>query len=230
MTRHLRTLAPMTLVGLLVGWSLAACSNLDRSRDIGDSQVSGRTLAQQVCANCHGLHGEAQSPNFPKLAGQQRQYLIDQLTDFRDHKRSDPAAQTYMWGFTHLSDGQIAELADYFSGQTVAAASGADGSDEGPSSPELIEQGRLIFTQGVPQRQIPACASCHGEQARGQGPFPQLAGQHIPYVVKQFETFTRGDERPRGAVMSMIGHQLEHHEVRALAAYVASLKPATSAP
>ena len=46
------------------------CANLDRSRDLANPQVSATTLAQQVCSNCHGLPGNAVSPNFPNLAGQ----------------------------------------------------------------------------------------------------------------------------------------------------------------
>ena len=35
------------------------------------------------------------SPTFPKLAGQRKEYLVDQLTDFKSHARSDPNAQRY---------------------------------------------------------------------------------------------------------------------------------------
>ena len=33
--------------------------------------------------------------------------------------------------------------------------------------------------------QIRACATCHGAQAQGNGPFPRLAGQHAPYLLRQ---------------------------------------------
>ena len=33
--------------------SLVGCANLERSRNLADPNVSGQTLAQQVCSNCH---------------------------------------------------------------------------------------------------------------------------------------------------------------------------------
>ena len=48
-----------------------------------------------------------------------------------------------------------------------------------------MAQGKQLFEQGVPARQIPPCASCHGPHAEGLASFPRLAGQHAPYLLKQ---------------------------------------------
>ena len=41
-------------------------------------------LATQVCANCHGPHGDSVSSAFPRLAGQQAAYIEVQLEAFKD--------------------------------------------------------------------------------------------------------------------------------------------------
>src|SRR6516165_7622067 len=71
-----------------------------------------------VCSSCHGPGGHSISSTFPRLAGQQKDYLVAQLTAFRDHKRADPHAQTYMWGMAgRLSNPEIKALATYYAAQ-----------------------------------------------------------------------------------------------------------------
>jgi len=73
-----------------------------------------RRLATEVCGSCHGPRGESISPAFPRLAGQQAQYLEEQLKAFRDRTRADPMAQAYMWGMSsQLDDRTISALAAY---------------------------------------------------------------------------------------------------------------------
>ncbi|WP_429361657.1 c-type cytochrome [Paraburkholderia sp. GAS32] len=62
----------ISLVTLLAG---SGCHDLERSRAIDNPAVAGKTIALQVCSNCHGANGVSVSPMFPKLAGQQRQSL-----------------------------------------------------------------------------------------------------------------------------------------------------------
>ncbi|MGZ3158772.1 MAG: c-type cytochrome [Burkholderiaceae bacterium] len=78
---------PLALLALLV----AGCSNVERSRDLANPNVPPAVTAVQVCSACHGNDGNSTSPNFPKLAGQQSEYFIKQMKEFRSHNRSDPA-------------------------------------------------------------------------------------------------------------------------------------------
>jgi cytochrome c553 len=196
--------------------ALAACTNLKSSRDVADPAVSGRVLAVQVCSSCHGVTGESTSPMFPKLAGQQKDYLLAQLTDFKGHERSDSRGTEYMWGFTHLTGKQVDELADYFSSQAPmrGQAEAADAS---------LARGEAIFRQGLPDQGVVQCASCHGASGEGQGVFPRLAGQHAHYVLEQIKVFQLTNQRPRGAVMKEAIHDLSDADARAVARYVASL-------
>ena len=77
---------------------ITACTNLPRSRDLANPNVSAITIAQQVCSDCHGVTGNSVSPNFPNLAALTSPYLIGQLKGFRSHNRADLAGFEYMWG------------------------------------------------------------------------------------------------------------------------------------
>ena len=72
----------------------------------------GRNLAA-ACANCHGTNGVSQQ-GMPKLAGQQRGYLVQQMQDFRAGKRPATIMHQIAKGY---SDEQIDALAAYFSAQ-----------------------------------------------------------------------------------------------------------------
>jgi cytochrome c553 len=201
----------------LVGATLAACTNLPRSRDLGNPKISGQVLAEQVCSNCHGVTGTSISPNMPHLAGQQKVYIAAQLRGFRSKSRQDPAGYEYMWGISrNLSDRQIDELADYFSTQTLRP-------QQVEGLPARIEAGRAIFSGGVPASGVPACFSCHGPEALGNDTYPRLSGQHADYLVKQLAVFQRTDQRPEGAVMKVVAHGLSEAEFADVAAYLQAL-------
>lgn len=154
------------------------------------------------------------SPNFPNLAAQTEAYMIEQLTSFRAHSRSDPAGFEYMWGLSrHLTDDQIKGLASYFTGQKPArvAVSATAGQ---------LATGKKIFEDGLPDQSIPPCRSCHGDSAQGNAGFPRLANQHADYVVKQLDVFQRTDERPEGAVMKVVAHNLTNDNMLDVAAFL----------
>jgi cytochrome c553 len=200
------------LVAMGVAMLGAGCSNLQRSRNLDDPRVSGETLAQQVCSICHGVDGNSVSPEFPKLAGQQKQYIINQLTNFRSKHRGDPPGPEYMWGIARsLTDQQIDQIADYFSKQTskpnVAVA------------PARFAAGKKIFENGLSTRGVPPCQACHGPEAQGNGQFPRLANQHEHYLILQLNVFQSTNFRP-GTPMKEITHALTPEEMYDVAGYL----------
>jgi cytochrome c553 len=205
-----RLTLPLALAIVALG---AGCSSLDRSRNLANPAVSGQTLAQQVCSNCHGVDGNSVSPNFPNLAAQQKDYLIAQLNAFRQPGRSDPAGFEYMWGLSHnLTDKQISELADYFAAQIVVSP--------GAGNALQAAKGKQIFEEGVTAQNTPSCKTCHGEDGTGNGMFPRIAYQHADYVVKQLDVFKRTNQRPEGAVMKVIAHGLTREDMKDVAQYL----------
>jgi cytochrome c553 len=204
-------LALIAIAGLESG-----CINLDRSRDIGNPNVSGRTLALQVCSSCHGVDGNSTSPAFPKLAGQQEDYLAAQLKFFRGHDRADPAGSEYMWGISRkLTDDQIKGLASYFSQQKNAPNIVGDAA--------TAAAGKAIFENGIPDKEVTACAACHGATAGGNGTFPRLAGQHADYMMKQLHVLSETDQRPAGAMMKPLIHGLTPANMTAVTTYLQGL-------
>lgn len=201
---------------LMLALVSSGCTPIERSRTLGNSNVLGKTIALQVCSNCHGVGGISVSPNFPNLAAQQEVYLMTQLKSFRSHNRSDPAGYEYMWGLSaNLTDEQIKDLATYYASQ--------------PPGPKMSANktralaGQAIFEKGIQANSVPACASCHGAGAQGNQQFPRLAGQHADYLVKQLKIFQRTDQRPEGDIMKNIAHSLTTENIENVAAYLQAM-------
>ncbi|MBI3525300.1 MAG: cytochrome c4 [Betaproteobacteria bacterium] len=207
----------ITLALLLAAFGAGCSTTAERSRNLADPSVSGKTLALQVCSNCHGVDGNSVNPNFPKLSGQQKEYFVAQMKEFKGHDRLDPEGFEYMWGISRsLTEKQIDELASYFSQQKNNPDQAGDTLTQRESA------GKFVFEQGVAARNIPPCSTCHGAEAAGNGTFPRLAGQHADYIVKQLNVFQRTDERPEGAIMKVIAHDLTSGNIENVAAYLSS--------
>jgi cytochrome c553 len=170
------------IVAIAISASICA-GGMARGADVAaetmtDAQKATLHKTVETCGTCHGVNGRSVSPTFPNLAGQTAAYIEAQLKAFKDQSRADPDAQAYMWGMaSQLSDTTIGALAGYFAAQPAAPGRGGNST--------LIAQGKRLFEEGVPARQIPPCASCHGAHAEGLAFFPRLAGQHAPYLLKQ---------------------------------------------
>lgn len=210
------TMAWGTLPCVLALGLLSACSPIERSRNLADPAVSGHTIAVQVCSTCHGGHGVAGSPNFPNLAAQQPDYLVEQLKAFKAHTRADPDATKYMWGLSkNLTEQQINDIATYFSAQQPAVTK-----SENTAS---LEHGKAIFEQGIASTNVPACASCHGAGGEGRQQFPRVAGQHAEYVIKQLEVFKTTDLRPEAALMKTVAQGLSRSDMQSVALYLEAM-------
>lgn len=73
------------LAAALAGWPAGSAHAQDGAR-----------LAAQLCAACHGAHGRSESPMFPRLNAQTKEYLSAQLKGFREHARGETDARAYM--------------------------------------------------------------------------------------------------------------------------------------
>ncbi len=182
--------------------------------ELTEAQQASLNKIIDTCATCHGANGRSVAPTFPNLAAQTAPYIEAQLHAFKDQTRGDPDAQAYMWGMAApLGDSTITALAAYY------ASKPAPESKSGAAA--LIAQGKRVFEEGVPSRQIPPCASCHGQHAQGQGPIPRLAGQHAPYLLKQLLAI---QSALRAApVMHGIVKDLTKEQMQAVVAYLASI-------
>jgi cbb3-type cytochrome c oxidase subunit III len=171
-------------------------------------------LATQVCANCHGPHGDSISSAFPRLAGQQAAYIEVQLKAFKDQTRGDPYAQAYMWGMaSQLDEDTMKRLAAYYAAEKPNPGRTGDAA--------RMAKGKNIFQNGLPEASILACASCHGENAQGKDAIPRLAGQHPEYLVKQLAAF-KSMQRANNPVMHAMTDKMSLEQMQAVAEYAAS--------
>jgi cytochrome c553 len=185
-------------------------SAMPRNQSVYDAQ----TLVSMACSKCHGFNGVSISPLFPILAAQQASYIEMELQLFRQRGRSDPHARAFMWGIAQgLTDYQITTLAQYFSSQPPVTARAS-------KNPALAEKGKLIYENGVPERDILGCIGCHGPNAEGIHTFPRLAGQHRDYLAIQLQQFT--GERRESEIMHRFTQNITEDEIAAVTEYLAS--------
>jgi cytochrome c553 len=81
--------------------------------------AAGATKAKEICAACHGMDGNAPTPDYPRLAGQHRDYLEKALRDYKSGARKN----AIMAGFAAaLTPRDIANLAAYYHAQPAVLA------------------------------------------------------------------------------------------------------------
>ena len=184
--------------------------------------VSKHDLQAKIdyCETCHGVSGRGFHGYYPipRLAGQQTGYFENQLQAFVEHRRTN----IIMFNVAHvLSPEMITALATNFGGLDPPPLGGAP--------KELAGRGQKIYEDGIPDSNVPPCATCHGPQAKGNGEFPRLAGQVYDYIVKKLTNWTKergqNPEKPdTSAIMQPIAHALTEPEIKAVAAYVSYLE------
>jgi cytochrome c553 len=131
-----------------------------------------------VCGGCHELDGAGNRIKFPRLAGQNRAYIVKQLNDFREGRRANDGGQMQEMA-SELKDPDIDRVADWFARQTPPWP------DLTIEPPADLSNARQLVMKG--RDGIPACSSCHGGAApalAGSGIVaPRLAGQRDFYIV-----------------------------------------------
>ena len=170
------------------------------------------------CKTCHGLSGQGYRGYFPmpRLAGQQPQYLENQLRAFIERRRTNPI----MANVAHaLSPSMVSELAEHFRA--------LDSKPIGGAPRQGLSTGKRIFDDGIPEANVPACSACHGADGKGQNEIPRLAGQLYEYTVGQLAGWSKvrgqGSAVDTSAIMAPTAHNLTRSQIEAVAAYVSGL-------
>lgn len=171
------------------------------ARTYAELTLPGQT---EDCSTCHGENGEGRLAGIPRLDLQSPAYLEAALKAFRDGTRE---SGTMIAAARRLSDAEIAELAQRY-GKEVKLETSAEG------------HGATIARSGFPERDVPACDSCHGPAARPD--YPRLAGQDADYLRSQLELFAalgadRGGHNVH--IMAEIVRGLTPEDMDALAAW-----------
>ena len=171
------------------------------------------------CKTCHGLQAQGYRGYLPmpRLAGQQPQYLENQLRAFIERRRTNPV----MANVAHvLTPAMVSGLAAHFENLDPPPIGGAPR--------HSLAQGKEIFENGLPESNVPACSACHGAEGKGQNEIPRLAGQLYEYTVAQLSGWSKvrgqGTAVDTSAIMAPTAHNLTHAQSEAVAAYVSTLR------
>jgi len=91
--------------------------------------------------------------------------------------------------------------------------------------PGSVAKGRMLAQTGGNGKTV-ACGVCHGDNMRGLGNVPRLAGLHPIYIARQLHMFKDGSRNGiDGQLMKKPVAQLTDDDILALSAYLASLNP-----
>lgn len=181
------------------------------ARTPGDPAI-GAAIAERVCVACHGPTGVSPIPNTPKLAGLHANYLVKQMRDYRDGKRTHEVMTGIVAGLTQE---EFDHVAAHFAEQEPIPGVVTDHS--------LLPLGQSIYLNGDPGRGVPSCSGCHGDAGEGTRRFPRLAGQSIDYTLEQMRRFAAGERANDRGLMQTVSDRLTDDEIQAVAQYIASL-------
>ena len=197
------------ILSLVICWGVTGVAFAKGDANAGKNKVT-------ECAACHGVTGVSPAANWPNLAGQGSKYLIKQITDIKEGRRSVPEMMPFV---SKLSTQDIEDIAAYYASQPAP---------QGATDSKYVSLGESLYRGGDTKRNIPACASCHSPTGKGNAPggFPHIAGQKVDYTIKQLKDFREGDRTNDGdiKIMRTIAEKLSNKEVEAVANYISGLR------
>src|SRR5215472_12894222 len=217
MRRMRRTaLSKGLLATLLYGLFPAWCGVGAAEPTITEQELMARRV--QPCTACHGEVGRATPDGYyPRIAGKPAGYLLNEMINFRDGRRTFPQMVYFM---QLRNDADLQEVASYFARQRLPYASSA----RPKATPSVIERGRKLVLEGNAALHVPACRSCHGSRLLGVEPaVPGLLGVSADYLAAQLGAWrggTRAAQPPD--CMAVIARRLRPEDIAAVTVWLAS--------
>jgi len=203
----------------------AAIAALKADPEIG-RQING------VCAACHGDSGQGgKKGEYPRLAGQHVEYLMDQLKKFKDRKRTNLP----MFPYTEereLPDEDLVHIAAYLASIKLDTTYPVF-TDSDDALTRLLAVEKVL---NIPRSEGDVgagaklykteCSSCHKKDGMGNKTVPMLAGQYTIYLKRQVDKFIKGerihDEEMKDPSKDVL-NQLKPEEIRDILAYLTTL-------
>ena len=219
MNRAFLPFAKSLFVALLAVSSIAGAA--DTAKVVKADPAKGETIFTNgdatrnipACVSCHGAAGNSTIVQTPKLSAQHEAYTYKQLANFRTPERNNPIMTTIAKALTEDEMHNIAAWLDKQAPKPGAAKNKA-----------TIDLGKKIYRGGIAEKNVPACASCHGANGSGiPAQFARLAGQHQEYTNAQLVAFRAGN-RKNSVQMTTLAQRMSDDEMKAVADYIAGLK------
>ncbi len=210
--RGRRTVAQFATVAVLA--STSAYAEIATNRPVPRDELKAKIT---YCENCHGASAQGFHGYYPipRLAGQQPDYIKNQLEAFTERRRTN----NIMFSVAHvLRPAMLDALTESFHNLNPKPLTT-------PADEDLIAAGKKIYDEGIANSDVPPCAGCHGPDAKGNGQFPRLAGQLNDYIVDKLTNWDKErGQNPASpdasAIMAPIAHSLNPQQIKAVAVYL----------
>jgi cytochrome c553 len=154
----------------------------------------------QVCGACHGANGVPTSPTIPVIWGQQQNYLVKQLHDYRAEDRNNPIMAPVAAG---IQQEDTRPIGAYFAAKTWPTKA-----TPASATPEPVK--------------IAMCKACHQPNFEGGAQAPRLAGLSYEYLSAAMRGFANG-QRTNNLDMPGFMKALTDSERDTMAHYLAGL-------
>jgi cytochrome c553 len=198
-TTLLSTIANIFLAILTLGGSIVEAAD------------GAELYRQKRCNFCHGDDAKASLlPNYPKLAGQNQNYLVAQMKDIKNESRHNGYSAAMKGMMTIINDEEIEAIAQWLA--SLPISKGTRGGDA------------VLAAKGATLYKSRTCFACHGADAKTPiYPFyPKLAGQNHLYAVAQMKDIKSGArDNNKTAVMKGVMGFVTEQEMEAMAEWLA---------
>ncbi len=183
--------------------------------------------AVPACMTCHGPEGMGDdNMGTPRLAGQSVVYLIKQLEDFAHGRRKDQTMFVMDTAVApNLTPEDRVDVAVYVSTKLPILSKELSNVKDLTAAGQkvgLSYLGKEIVLYGLPQKNVPACKSCHQYNGRGQPPiYPQIGQQKYVYLTNQLKHWRDGSRANDPiAQMQHVANKLSDEDIANAAAYL----------
>ncbi len=99
----------------ILQFALAASLTITSASTLAGGDAAAGKTKSQACAACHGANGVSPTAQFPILAGQYANYMIQTLKDYKSGERNNPIMKGMV---ASLSDNDMEDLAAFYASQS----------------------------------------------------------------------------------------------------------------
>ncbi len=187
-------------------FSLVLFATTSFAQDKENSQFNTDRAKELVafCYMCHGENGKSDGEYMATLQGQNKEYIINTMNDFKSGKRYSTMMGIVSTGY---DADQIELIAEHFSSKKwVKTSLSHDAS--------LASKGKMLAEEN--------CMACHNmEQANY---VPKIEGQHAAILYRSLLQFKQGQRNGENAAEMELIKDLSDEQLKILAEYYASMK------
>jgi len=152
----------------------------------------------EACKACHGTQGVSRNPTFPNLAGQKAEYLEAQLKAFKARERKNDLMNVIAG---QLSDADIHEFAQFWSGLPATPATGMSGGT--PDLPGAAPAGPAIPSRMTLPAHFPKGFTVYQAESEN-GTLTRRYANSVAWKAAK-----AGLPLPGGSILFQVSYQLE---------------------